>query len=514
MRTGPPSEPKKSSRKLIQLRFLALFALVVTCLVLRLIKLDQGFWYDEGFTGHLSRQDVWELIRFLVEDDIHPPFYFATVRAWAEFFPTDVGIRYLSVLTGVLSLPLLFSLGNKLFSHRVAWTAAVFFSVAPFHIQFSQAARQYSLYIFLTIAALWFLVTALQASRKISIWWICYSFMLTCILYTHGLAPLIVLGLAAFHLVLIWPLDRVRFFQWIGFHVLGLLFYLPWVPVQIAQAEIAGNSYPWLPPVSLYSVLRELRGYIYSPPLEILSHLSATNRRIFEALWMLPTLLLICAAILVPSPFSRKAVFGLLALLILPVVAVSLYGYFTHNIFVRRALAPVFVPVVLLVAAPMNLFPRSRWRYVIYFLVATSVTYSFASSAAYLKQRTGAEWRTAAAIITDNMGESDLVVVLPRDARFVFGFYFPCGRPDPGHCISLTTIDDLGSKERKLLNKAPRIWLVRDRVVDASRTRKTLEWFHVRSTISRDTLLQNVQLLLLEPKSMSGGEEAPSKGGG
>lgn len=58
----------------------AVALLTVFALVLRLTDLNVGYWYDEGFTGHLSRLAPGAILDFLAREDVHPPLYFLFAR--------------------------------------------------------------------------------------------------------------------------------------------------------------------------------------------------------------------------------------------------------------------------------------------------------------------------------------------------------------------------------------------------------------------------------------------------
>ena len=58
--------------------------LTIAAFVLRLVNIDRGLWYDEGFSGYLSRLDWIEIVSFLAGKDVHPPLYFLLAQVWAS----------------------------------------------------------------------------------------------------------------------------------------------------------------------------------------------------------------------------------------------------------------------------------------------------------------------------------------------------------------------------------------------------------------------------------------------
>ncbi|MFX0194698.1 MAG: glycosyltransferase family 39 protein [Candidatus Hodarchaeota archaeon] len=464
-------------------------------LVLRLIKLGISFWYDEGFTGHLTQQSLIELLHFLTQEDIHPPLYFLMLRSWVKLFPTDLGIRLFSVLTGIAAIFVLFSLCRKLFNCRVGWLASAFLVISPFHLRYSQEAKQYSLYVLLTIIALWILITTLESRKYWNVWCLGYSLTLTLILYTHGCGALIVMGLAVFHICLIWPMDRLRFFQWIGLYTLALLLFLPWFPVMLHQAEMATSGVykysDWLPPISLRYLLFALESFIYNPPYEGVG-------LTVNALWMLPHLVLLGSAMLFSNRSLRRKVMALVAFAAVPVAAITVYGYLKYNIFIARTLAPVVIPLLVLAALPIDSFQKVWQRSVIRLITALALVFSFVSSLSYLQAREGTawRWREAVAEIKQSIEADDGILVLPEKAIYVFNWYFQDGN-GTWTVRSLTDVEDLDSHALEFLKGHRRLWIVRDQHLKTNQTLKVVKWFNDKYTIQRNTRFQRVDVVMV-----------------
>ena len=64
------------------------------------------FWYDEAFTAKLVQNSFPDITEMTLKD-VHPPLYYYTVKVWTSVFGTsDLGFRSLSVVFGVLLIPL------------------------------------------------------------------------------------------------------------------------------------------------------------------------------------------------------------------------------------------------------------------------------------------------------------------------------------------------------------------------------------------------------------------------
>lgn len=79
--------------------------------------------------------------------DVHPPLYFWVLHVWVRLAGTsEFAIRLLSVFFGVLSSLVIYSITWQLTRRRVAATVVMLLIiVSPFHIEWSQDARMYTL---------------------------------------------------------------------------------------------------------------------------------------------------------------------------------------------------------------------------------------------------------------------------------------------------------------------------------------------------------------------------------
>ncbi len=140
-----------------------LFAsLLLFALILRLTQLSfQPLWWDEGFSLYFATETPVRLLE-LTSLDIHPPLYYLLLQGWLA----TVGIgastaRGLSVLVGVVTLPLAWVVARGFVGARGAWWTLWLFAISPLHVYYSQEVRMYSLLVLWALLAVW----AWQARR-------------------------------------------------------------------------------------------------------------------------------------------------------------------------------------------------------------------------------------------------------------------------------------------------------------------------------------------------------------
>ncbi len=93
--------------------------IIITLLAgfLRILLLgSKGMWLDETFSVWLASQNVADMLQWIVRIDQHPPLYYLLLHYWigtsGEAAAFDV--RFLSVLLGVGTVPVIYLIGKRL----------------------------------------------------------------------------------------------------------------------------------------------------------------------------------------------------------------------------------------------------------------------------------------------------------------------------------------------------------------------------------------------------------------
>ncbi len=125
-------------------------------LVLGVIALAAGlrlYWIgvgsldiDEAFSVWVSRhpwQGIWAV---LARFDDHPALYYVVLHFWMRLAGDhELALRLLSILCGVVTIPLTYWLGSIVGGQRLGLLAAFLMAVSPENVQWSQEARMYAL---------------------------------------------------------------------------------------------------------------------------------------------------------------------------------------------------------------------------------------------------------------------------------------------------------------------------------------------------------------------------------
>jgi mannosyltransferase len=165
----------------IALLFIALLLLALSLRLTRLgtNSLDQ----DEIFSAILARARLPGFLWTLRHGEGNMVLYYAILRFWNHFGQSDAWIRSFSVIPALATLPAVYRIGSRTFGRRVGIMAALLLAFNGFHVQYSQSARSYSLFVFLvTLSSFFFLQSVADGSRRN---WIRYIATSTLALYAH-----------------------------------------------------------------------------------------------------------------------------------------------------------------------------------------------------------------------------------------------------------------------------------------------------------------------------------------
>jgi mannosyltransferase len=147
-----------------------LAAILIIAALLRFSTLGlQSFWYDEAFTPvHVLHPGLGATLRAMVHTENTPPLWYVLAWAFARVLGTGaIALRSLSALVGLATVPVAWAIGRELAGRRVAIVLAGLVAVNPLFVWYSQEARAYSLFVFLSaLAMLCFLRAEREASPR------------------------------------------------------------------------------------------------------------------------------------------------------------------------------------------------------------------------------------------------------------------------------------------------------------------------------------------------------------
>lgn len=217
-----------------------IWVLLLLALIFRLVNLNQSLWLDEATQVTLSIKPLSSIWYERVAD-FHPPLSYLVFHLWMKVSNSEVWLRLLPSIFGVLTVALTYLLSTKLFNKRVGLISGLLLAINPYHIYYSQEIRMYSLAALLVTWSMYLLYQLLSSKKLIfQLGYLLANLLAIYTLYTTLfalLAQLIFVGFFNRE-----KLKRVFLLNWLV--VVG---YLPWLPQLISQLQGGSDIDSYLP---------------------------------------------------------------------------------------------------------------------------------------------------------------------------------------------------------------------------------------------------------------------------
>jgi len=228
--------------------------LTIIGLALRLPSFGDSLWGDELSTNFVVNGfGAGSTIHIILgEQEGTPPLFF--LLTWlTKWFDGVEGLRVISLLAGVASIPLTYLLGVRTVGQRAALVATALIALAPFQIFYATEGRAYALAMFFCLLATLTLLIATESEGYG--WWIAYALSVAAAAYTHyttGFVLIALFGWAFFAR----PRARLRLvLATAGAFVL----FLPWLPEFLDDRhEPAAKAVQLLHPLTFHNAVDDL----------------------------------------------------------------------------------------------------------------------------------------------------------------------------------------------------------------------------------------------------------------
>ena len=419
-------------------------ALTLTLLAfgLRAYRLDaQSYWIDEGWTLHYAALTPGQLWHTLQTTRVVPPLYHFLTLYWSTLVGNnEYAMRFVSLLCGVLSVPLMMRLGKAFGNARLGLVAAVLITASPYQVWHSQDARNYTM---LTAAALVSMVSFvnLWQGRWGWRWQLLYVLGTEWALLTHYHA-LILIGVQGLFLLVgrllrpegIWSRRQLHL-RWGMLLLITLGLFSAWLYFGMGALK---SYYNWIPQPALWetyvrSAIAYSVGELVPMPLSVWLSLA------FVVLFLCG--LVYAARRSWRNWHGRHMVALLMIYTLAPNLIAWLYGELRTPVYLERYLIPVQVGYLLAIALGVLAISNGAgklaghlsmvWRRpsavlcgAVALLVPLSidiwVLYHHYYDPAYAKP----DWRTIARTITDYGLPQDGIIITGDGSEMVFDYYY------------------------------------------------------------------------------------------
>jgi mannosyltransferase len=409
--------------------------ILILGLSLRLINLNQSLWLDESINVLAAKNlNFWHFVTGYPIGDFHPPLYFALLWIWGHLFGfSEVSVRMPSVLLGVGTIYLTYLIGKKFFSPQIGLLAALFLSLGPLHIYYSQEARMYSLAAFAVTFSSYLLLNLLEKRTKLT--FILYGLSVALVFYSDYVAYLIFPAQLIY--VLFHQKDRLKSFL-LSF-LIGVIIFSPWLtifPEQLSNGRQTAVNVPgWAKVVGGSNFKNLVLVYLKI----IIGRISLINKLLYGVLAVC-LFAVYGLTILINLKKLNKSTFFLFYWLIIPTLCAFLFSYFIPILSYFRMIfiIPAFC---LLLAQGVMLLPKKVGIIAAGIVVLTSIIcISFYYTNPFFQRE---DWKNLAAFLNHQNKTGSLVIFEDNGTPAPYKYYdtkkveavgglnnFPANNPD------------------------------------------------------------------------------------
>ena len=387
-----------------------LLVILAAALAVRMVGLgSESFWLDEGFAAQMAESASpreWA-------KDMHPPLYYALLSAWSHVDSSDAGLRFLSVLFGVLTIPVVYAIARRLFGLEAALWSALILSAAQLHVVYSQEARMYTLMVLLYAGILWGVMEVVYEGRARA-GWVAYVACATLLVYSHGVGALYCMILAAIFLVMMLakPGRGPWWWKYVAANLIVAALCAPWVGVMLARTRTVLGGF-WIERPEFVMPVRIVLYDFAMPKLSgTLSQSSALAAMILPVKWLLPLPFAACMAVgvLRHERGNRAGMAAVFTAMLLPVAALYALSVTVRPVLLTRSALPAVAPYALALGAAVCV--RKPWRLPARVLLTLGMIVLCTGTFLVLRQGQGKEgWKSASRYLQTEAKRGDVLLV-------------------------------------------------------------------------------------------------------
>ncbi len=233
-----------------------IFLILVLACVLYFYRISfRGLWIDEFFSIRDIKRIAFNKGRLL---------YYALLHPWINISDNEVWLRVPAIIFALISVYIIYRLGNDFFSKKVGLIAAFLLTISPLFINHAQEIRYYTMSVCLGLCGCLGLAHSLQQpDQKLPrfIWVLgrILSF------YTTPLNAAFLVP----DILILWLKFKFKISRLISYLVLYLTIIVASIPVAISVKSYSGSHRVILPTPGVKEIFRELRimtVFANSPP--------------------------------------------------------------------------------------------------------------------------------------------------------------------------------------------------------------------------------------------------------
>ena len=414
----------------------------------------ESIWLDEVSSIQCAEQSLSSIIGDAFETQSSPPLYFIILHYWMLLFGTsEIAIRSLSAIFGILSIFLIYKVGCQLFNQKIGLISSFLLSISAFHVIYSQEARPYSLFLFLTLLSFYFFISILKADNKR--YYLGYLLANIILGYSFLFGFFIIIS-QIFYFALFWKKYKHKRLKFAGAQICSVLAFIPLILLIMPRiSQVSGGamgSLSWVPEPSISSMLQTLADYTGFGVIQIL---------------LLPIFFVLCLIGL----FSIRKFGGrwrvrfesvgenllLLIWLCFPILIPFILSKLFNPVYVSRYTISALPALLILTAKGIGSLTNTK---VAYAIIAFIALLSILGLQQYYAEPYWEQWRETVDLIEHHAQADDVIIICASYTQKPFDHYYRGDLERFGIVRDVTSTQQIDTVVDNAIVEKERLWLV------------------------------------------------------
>jgi mannosyltransferase len=384
-----------------------LLSLTLIGAILRFYNLGyNSLWLDEASTLNAAVKSIPDIWQFTTAGEFNPPLFYWTEHVMLLFGNSEVVLRFIPALLGVLSIPLIYFVGKEFMDRNVGIIAAAAFAFSPFLLFYSQEARAYSMMLFFVTFSMIFYLKALKNNDIRD--WALFGILSALAFWSHFYAMVIIGALVLYALYEMFPKIKSSLSAAKPLVSACVIFGLICLPLILVTIQLFTKRTASAPTFGIQG----------------LGLITATFAQISGSeLAMYLLLILFIAGIVQAFLLDKNKGIFLVTLTVLTFVI----SYFLSYKIPMQPRYLIFLAIVYFIAIAISyklLFALIKSPGVVYGFIALLVVINTPMLADYYSGYTKEDWRGFAGGLQQLTKQGDFVVVVPGDVAQPLNYYY------------------------------------------------------------------------------------------
>ena len=438
-----------------------LFFIVAVASFLRIYDIGaESIWLDEAHSVRVSGLNLPSVISEAAVGK-HVPLYFIILHFWTELFGiSEVSLRAMSAIFGILSVFSIYVVGCSLYNRRVGLISSLLSATSLFHIFYSQEARPYSMLLLLSVLSFLFFIKILKQDKRS--YYLCYLIFNILLCYTHVFGLLTVAS-QILYLLLFWHKYQSQRFKLLVVLGATMAILLPFVRLIGSEAASMVDNGFWISEPSLYDVAATIIIFCGKHAFLVLiffflSGIALFSVRKMEGAWIWRKPMESLKGISWNIKLENIDEFLLLTIwLFLPIVLAFIMSKYITPIYVTRYFIGASPALYLLVARGLSQFAKGK---IIFPILIVIMFLSSIGLVDYYTEVNKEQWREVAETVELNSKENDVVIFCANYVQEPFDYYYHREIAKFGIARNVEDNQEIATLVNQAITGRGRVWLI------------------------------------------------------